>query len=127
LPDEITFPGAQQVFTIERLTTDLRGKQIRHEIVHGITSLSPKKASPADILGYNRGHWAIENGLHWVRDVTFDEDRSQVRTGTAPRMMATLRNIAISLHRLFGKAKNIAAAIRRCANQAHRTLALIGL
>ena len=48
-----------------------------------------------------QGHWGIENRLHWVRDVTLDEDRSQVRTGQAPRVMATLRNTAISLLRIW--------------------------
>jgi hypothetical protein len=109
------------------VTTDLRGKELRHEVVYGITSGSATAESPADLLQYNRGHWEIENGLHWVRDVTFDEDRSQVRTGAGPRMMATLRNLAISLHRLYGGAKNIAAAIRHCAKNANRPMALIGL
>jgi predicted transposase YbfD/YdcC len=58
-----------------------------------------------------RGHWSIENRLHWIRDVVFAEDHSQIRTGTAPATMATLRNLAVSLHRLTG-ATNIAAACR---------------
>ena len=67
-----------------------------------ITSCSPEQASPHDLLRLVRGHWAIENRSHWVRDVTFDEDRSQIRTGNAPRMMAILRNLSIALVRMLG-------------------------
>jgi hypothetical protein len=56
--------------------------------VYGITSLTTCQANPADILAFNRGHWGIENRAHHVRDVTFDEDRSQVRTGSSPQVMA---------------------------------------
>lgn len=127
LPPTITFPYAQQVFTIERLTTDLKGQKPRRDVSLGITSLSTEKASPATLLGFNRNHWAIENKLHWVRDVTYDEDRSQVRTGAGPRMMATLRNLAISLQRLKARARNIAAATRRCMSNPLRVLSLLGL
>jgi hypothetical protein len=58
-----------------------------------------------------RGHWGIENRLHWIRDVVFAEDHSQFRTGTGPAVMATLRNLALSLHRLTG-ATNITTACR---------------
>jgi hypothetical protein len=71
-----------------------------------------------------RGHWHIENKLHYVRDVIFDEDRSQVRTGHIPQIMAAFRNLAISILRLLGYA-NIAAACRRVA--AHPALALTAL
>jgi predicted transposase YbfD/YdcC len=70
--------------------------------VYGITSLTAWQANPADVLAFNRGHWSIENREHYVRDVTFDEDRSQVRTGSSPQIMAAMRNIAISLLRLAG-------------------------
>ena len=70
-----------------------------------------ERADARRLLGLLRGHWGIENKVHYVRDVTFDEDRSQVRTGSAPQVMATLRNTAISLLRLSG-ATSIAAALR---------------
>ena len=79
----------------------------RTETVYAITDLAPHQARPDELAAWIRGHWQIENGLHWVRDVTFAEDLSQVRTGAAPQVMATLRNLAISLHRLAG-ATNIA-------------------
>ena len=70
-----------------------------------------RHATDAQLAAFIRGHWCVENRLHWVRDVTFDEDRSQVRTGNGPRVMASLRNLAISLLRLAG-ASNIAQALR---------------
>jgi len=78
------------------------------------------------LLGLVRGHWSIENQSHWVRDVTFDEDRSQVRCGNIPQVMATLRNTAIGLLRWAGYT-NIAAACRRLAAQPGLALTLIGI
>src|SRR5262249_50834842 len=80
----------------------------------GVTSLSPEKASPARLLTLNRNHWCIENGLHYVRDFTFDEDRCRIRKHAGARVMASLRNLAISLLRLAGMV-NIAQGLRACA------------
>lgn len=99
---------------------------LRSEVAYGITSLTPKQADAKRLLSLNRGHWCIENKLHWVRDVTFDEDRSQVRVGQGPRVMATLRNIAISLFRLHD-VSNIAQALRKCSWNAENALHYIGL
>ena len=122
----VDLPYAEQVFRIERVTTKLDGTPFRHEITFGITSLSPAKGSPRRLLDLNRGHWTIENRLHWVRDVTFDEDRSQVRKGAGAQVMAALRNLAIGLLRRAG-ASNIAAALRHCARHVKKALRLIGL
>jgi len=89
-----------------------------------ITSLSPPQATPAQLLHLVRGHWGIENRLHWVRDVTFDEDRCQVRTRSAPQVMAALRNLVIGLFRLQG-VRNIAAALRTHAWHAQSAIALV--
>jgi len=86
-----------------------------------ITSADHIAAPPAVLAAWVQGHWGIENKLHYVRDVTFDEDRSQVRTGNAPRVMATLRNTAISLLRLAGWT-NIAKALRHHARDPERAL-----
>jgi hypothetical protein len=69
------------------------------------------QAPPARLLALTRAHWTIEHRLHWVRDVTFDEDRSRIRRGAGPQVMATVRNLAISLLRLAG-APLIAPALR---------------
>lgn len=120
------FPGHQQVLELQRLITNKRNGKTRHEVVHGITSLSPERASANQLLKLWREHWHIENRLHWVRDVTFDEDRSQVRTEHIPQVMAALRNIAISLLRICG-AENIAAACRRYAAQPRLALEAVGI
>jgi hypothetical protein len=89
------------VITRER-TVQRTGKHTV-ETTYGLTSLSPARAGPAEVLALNRGHWEIENRLHYVRDVAFDEDRSRVRTGRLPRNLACLSNAAISLVRLRGR------------------------
>lgn len=104
----------------------MKGRKSTEETIHGVTSLSPQKASPKQLLAYNRGHWQIENRLHHVRDMTYDEDRSQVRTDQRPHAMATLRNVAISLLRMAG-AENIAAATRHLGRKIERPLRLLGL
>ncbi|HUZ03543.1 MAG TPA: ISAs1 family transposase [Thermomicrobiaceae bacterium] len=120
------FPHVAQVFRIEREVKNLDGSLRWTETAHGVTSLSPGKADPATVLGHNRNHWGIENKTHWVRDVTFDEDRSTVRAGSAPRAMASLRNLVIGLLRLAGKT-NIAAGLRWAARDINRALTLLRL
>lgn len=122
----LDFPYAAQVFCIQRDSTELVSGKFRTETVYGITSLSSEKADAARLLHLNRSHGSIENRRHWVRDVTFDEDRCRIRKGTGAQVMATLRNLAISLLRLAG-AKNIAAALRFCGRNRLRPLHLIGL
>ncbi|WP_177245398.1 ISAs1 family transposase [Streptosporangium canum] len=101
------FPGARQAFRLRRDVGDLDGIWTGKEIVYGITGL----AGPAHLNHYEQARWGVENRLHWVRDVTFREDHSQVRTGTAPRALAGFRNLAISTMRLADRA-NIAHARR---------------
>ena len=104
-------------------TCDCKGKLTR-ETSSIITSLTPQQASPRQLLRLIRGHWGIENRVHWVRDVTFDEDRSQVRCGSGPQVMAALRNCVIGVLRLEG-VRNIAAARRALAWHAERAIALV--
>ena len=126
LKDYLEFPHCAQVFRIERITTDLKGKPMRRETAYGITSLKPEQAGSKEILQWVRGHWRIENSLHWVRDVTFDEDRSQIRTGSGPRVMASLRNLVISLFRICG-CTNIAQFLRYCSWAPARALQLLSI
>lgn len=115
------FPSARQMIFVVRERTTLRGVPLGEpEVVFAITSLPRKQASPRDLAKMLRGHWCIENSLHYVRDVTFDEDRSRVRTGSGPRVMASLRNLAIAVHRLNGD-KNIASATRACCRDSTRS------
>jgi predicted transposase YbfD/YdcC len=119
------WPGLEQVLQIRRTITDKQTGRTTSEAAYAITSVSPQRATPAQLLVVWREHWHIENKLHWVRDVTFDEDRSTVRTGRIPVVMAALRNTAIGLLRLLG-ATNIASACRRMAAQPRLALAALG-
>jgi predicted transposase YbfD/YdcC len=110
----LDFPHAQQVCAIRRETTHLPSNKFTTETVYGITSLESKRANPARLLDSSRNHWCIENRLHWVRDVTFDEDRSQVRRGAGAQVMASIRNLAISILRIAGT-RYIPSALRSCA------------
>jgi hypothetical protein len=91
-----------------------------------ITSLDAREAAPVHLAGYVRGQWTIENKVHYVRDVTYREDSSRVRTGPRPRIMATLRNLAIGLIRQAGYTK-IAATIREIKYDTGLLLAILGL
>ena len=95
----LRFPHAAQGFRVERDTLLSNGKR-RHEVVFGLTSLALDRAGPEDILLLVRGHWIVE-AVHYKRDVTFDEDRHQVRKGNGPQAMAALRNLAIGLIKTF--------------------------
>ncbi len=137
-PADLGFPHAAQVFLIERYTTRKVRKRIKNSrryktvqvktavAVLGITSLSAREAAPQHLATYVRGHWSIENRLHWVRDVTFREDASQVKTGSRPRIMATLRNLVIGLIRQAGHTR-IAATLRKIKNSPPLLLSILGL
>jgi predicted transposase YbfD/YdcC len=114
--DDTVFPGARQVFRLRRDTGGLDGVRTSKEIIHGIVSATTEQANPEHLNHYARGHWIVENGLHWTRDVTFHEDDSQLRTGNAPRAAASFRNLALNTFRLAGRA-NIAYARRDLHDQ----------
>ena len=118
------WPGLEQAFKLRRRRLDIKTGKEEIEIVYGITSLSAAKASPQRLLYLSRSYWGIENGLHYRRDVTFNEDRTRMTKGNAGRVMATLNNLVIGLLRQAG-ATNIAEARRRC--DANFTLAPIAL
>jgi len=115
LNDYLKWPGLKQVLKIEK-ETEKRGQK-EQQVRYAITSLGPETGA-RKLLELVRGHWAIENQLFRVRDITFGEDASQVRKGSAPQVMAALRNVVIGLLRSNG-AVNIAAAIRENGWQHH--------
>lgn len=119
----LDWPGAQQVCKVERETQE-RGKATR-EVRYAITSL--KETTDAEqLLSHVRGHWGIENRLYYVRDVTFGEDASQVRTGSAPQVLAAFRNIVLGILRQEGWT-NIAAGLRHNGWQPATALKLLGI
>ena len=118
----LAFPHATQALQIVR-RRKVKGKWSR-ETCYAITSLTITQATPGQLAGIIRGHWGIEDRLHWARDLDFDEDRSQIRTAAGPQIMASLRNLAITILRLTGHA-NIAAALRYHARRPARPLQTI--
>jgi len=125
LNGSLDFPYLGQVFLIRRERTNLVTGEFHLEIVYGLTSLMPEEADPVRLLALNRGHWGIENRLHWVRDFVFDEDRCRIRRHAGAEVMAALHNLAISLLRLAG-AVHTAPALHAAGNRL-RPLRLIGL
>ncbi len=121
----LVFPHAAQAICLTRRVRPLSGGKWRTVTVYAITSLTVTQATPAQLAGWIRGHWQIEV-LHHIRDVTYGEDASQVRTGSGPQAMASLRNLAIAILRLTGH-PGIAAACRHHSRDATRTLTTLGL
>ena len=119
----LAFPHARLAIKIVR-TRQPHGARRQTETTYAITDLTWDQITPNQIADALRRHWHIENRLHWVRDVTFAEDDSQVRTGNGPEVMAALRNFAISVHRLAG-ATNIAKQCRHVSRHPARALKLI--
>jgi predicted transposase YbfD/YdcC len=122
----IAFPHAAQAIQIRRRRRALNGTtKWSAQTSYAVTSLAAHQATPAQIAGWSRGHWGIE-ALHHIRDVTYGEDASQIRTGNGPQVMAILRNLAIGILKPAGHA-SIAAACRYHARDATRVLATLGL
>ena len=122
------WPHVRQVCRLARLRIPVRRGvptgPARVEVTYFITSLPPERADAARLLTLIRGHWGIENRLHHVRDVTFDEDRSTVRSGAAPQAMAAARNLVLALLRRQRHA-NIAAALRTYASRPRSAIHLV--
>jgi predicted transposase YbfD/YdcC len=125
LDGQSDWPGLRQVLKLERKVTHKRRGTGWQETAYAITSLGAEEATAAELLGLWRGHWGIENKLHWVRDVQYREDKMAVRKGHVPQVMAAFRNAALSVLRLLGE-KNIAAACRRFAAQPELALQAVG-
>ena len=120
------FPHTAQVIQVTRRIRGLRSRRWQTVTVYAVTSLTHAQASPARLADLIRGHWAIENGLHYVRDVTFAEDASQVRAGTGPQVMACLRNLVIGALSRAGPV-NLAAALRYHSRDPRRPLDTLGI
>lgn len=119
----LLFPHAVQAIEIKRRRVHKKTGKIQHKTVYAVTSLAPDQASPTRLAQLVQDHWSVE-ALHHVRDVTFAEDASKIRTGSAPRAMATLRNLAIGLMRQAGWANIAAAADHYRSHPEHATALL---
>jgi predicted transposase YbfD/YdcC len=124
LNDYLVWPGLAQVLMIERRWWE-RGKR-KEAVRYGVTSLPADVADAQRLLALVRGHWQIENGLHYVKDVTLGEDRSLIRKGNGPNIMATLRDTVVSLLHRAGW-RTIAERLRCYSGDVHAALALLGI
>jgi len=122
----IDFPYAERVIRIDRTRIKVKTGEESNVRDYAITSLTEDEADDKMLLDIIRGHWTIENKVHYVRDMAFDEDRSQIRTGNGPRVMATIRNIVLSILRLLGVA-NITECLRKNALNHSRIFRMLGL
>ena len=124
-PADLPFPHVGQAFLIERSVTDLGGANLSNIAALGVASLTPDRADPARLAALVQGHWGIES-LHWIRDSVYREDHSTARTRSGPRAMASLRNLAISAHRLIGRT-DIAEATRWAGRNMTRPFQILNL
>ena len=121
--EHLDWPGVKQVCQIIRTTT--RKSETTTEVAYGITSVGRDQANAETLLNWNRGHWGIENRIHWVRDESFGEDRCRVQQGSAPQILAGMRNLAINWLRNL-KVDNIAQALRENGWNPQRLFARLG-
>ncbi|MFF0451723.1 ISAs1 family transposase [Streptomyces sp. NPDC004609] len=121
--NNLLYPGALQAIELKRRRVNRRTGRISFKTVYAVTSLTSEQAAPAELASLIRGHWQVE-ALHHMRDTTFAEDASQLRTGNAPRAMATWRNLAIGALRTAGH-RGIAGVLRHNARDATRPLAIL--
>ena len=120
----LDWPGLAQTCRLERTTK--RGGETTVEVQYSVTSAPRHLADATQLLPWWRGHWGIENRLHWVRDTAFGEDRCRIRTGTAPHVFSIFRNAAVNLLRAM-QVPNITAALRQNAYRVDRLLAMLGI
>lgn len=125
LDDYLTWPGVQQVLRRDCERIMLKTGEVTRSVTYGLTSLAPRAATPAQVEGFWRGHWTIENRTHYVRDVTMGEDAGQAYRGSTPQALAALRNGILTLLRCRGWT-NIADALRTYAASLPEALKLIG-
>jgi predicted transposase YbfD/YdcC len=124
-PSDLPFPHVSQAWLIERYVTDTTGAHLSAAAQLGVASHTPEQATPAQIAAFNQGHWAVES-LHWIRDTCYREDHSRVRTRSGPRVLASLRNLAVNALRLAGRC-DITEATRWASRNMTRPFTILGL
>jgi predicted transposase YbfD/YdcC len=125
LDDYLRWPGVQQVLRRECERIELKTGKVSQAVTYALTSVAVMAATPLELEGYWRGHWTIENRVHYVRDVSMGEDAQQMHTGNAPQALAALRNTLLTLLRWAGW-HNIAAALRHFAGAPQEALQFMG-
>ena len=124
LSEYLHWPGGEQVLRRTCRRVSMKTGEVSEKVTYGVTSLGWEAADAREIERLWRGHWTIENRVHYVRDVTMGEDANQMRSGNAPQVLAALRNSIINLIRRKGWT-NIADGLRHYGAYVHRALALV--
>jgi hypothetical protein len=124
-PPDLPFPYVNQVYLVERYVTDTAGAPMGAVAQLGVASHTTTQATPADLARYVQGQWTIES-LHWIRDTCYREDQSTVRTRCGPRVLASLRNLAIGALRMAGRI-DITEATRWACRNMTRPFTILGL
>ena len=120
---EVSWPFASQVGRVYRRRMDLKSGKISQETVYIISSASEQEASATKLLALNRGHWGVENRLHYAKDRLMDEDRCRSRHPTVFRILSSIRSMTVLLLR---KAKlSIKRSRTRLASRVHEAVALV--
>jgi hypothetical protein len=122
----VDWPGVEQALRLERRILALATGHTSVEIEYGVLSLAPEQIALSTVLSRWRGHWSIEDKLHWSRDVLMGEDASRVRSGAAPQTLAALRNTVISLVKRLGHS-SVSAARRHFALNLDESLSIVGI
>lgn len=120
------WPGLKTVCRVQREVWNCTSNSQTTETAYLISSLDHQIHKAEIFLTLNRGHWGIENRLHYVRDVTMGEDACRVRRGSAPQILAGIRNSVLNLLRMNGW-QNIAAALRHHSVKVHKAIKLVGI
>jgi len=123
---EIGFPFIRQISKVHRIRRNTKSEKISEETVFVVTNAAVQDASPSMLMSTLRNHWQIENCSHYVRDVTFGEDKSQIRTGSAPQAFATMRNLSIGIMRLGGE-DNMAKGLRATSRGNAKSMRAMGI
>jgi len=123
---EFGFPFIRQISKVHRIRRNAKSEKISEETVFVVTNATVENASPSMLMSTLRNHWHIENSSHYVRDVTFGEDKSQIRTGSAPQVFATMRNLSIGIMRLGGE-NNIAKGLRTTSWENSKSIRAMGI
>jgi predicted transposase YbfD/YdcC len=121
----LNWPDHRQVLRRTCRRVRLATGEVQEQVTYGVTSLDVREANAALLERFWRGHWTIENRVHYVRDVTWGEDAGQARVGSTPQALAALRNALLSLLRFLGWT-SIADALRHYSAAVHRALQLVG-
>ena len=124
--EDVDWPGVRQVMRRECERLVLKTGKVTREVSYGLTSLAPERADAAALEALWRGHWTIENGVHYVRDVSFGEDRGHAAAGSTARALASVRNALLYLFRRAGW-HSVPDALAHYGTSVHRALTLVGL